>query len=197
MSSLFRFPGAFVWQYKLPNHGELKTRVLPKIIEEAEANSSNPDYKWSLSEPSSLVTNYGPSSSNPFEIFTAEDIRHIALGSAQAMFDSEETGWATFAPTYIIKGFWWNRYTQGSTAPPHAHSAGIAGVYLLEQAERCPLEFMDLNAHSPDHENQTTYHWPEAEEGTVLLFPGSLTHWVRPTVGPRTTVSFNLSRAPD
>ena len=195
--SIYRFPGAYVWQRKLPNHEEIKARVLPKILAAAEANEDNVDFKWSLEDSSTVVTNYVQERTSPWAYFTPEDVQEIALGSAYEFAASNSIPDAEFPDGFVIRTFWWNRYLPGATAPPHVHSGCISGVYLLEQTERCPLEFFDLNMYSPDPEKPSTNYWPEVEEGTVLLFPGTLTHWVRPATAPRTTVSFNLGRRPD
>ena len=186
----FQFPSAYIWHRTLPNHEEIKARVLPKIIEEAERNESNPDYKWSPASSSTVVTNYEWRGSS--SVFTEADIHHITLESVALFAQSGDLRNANFPNAYTIKAFWWNRYRDGSTAPPHAHACGVSGVYFLEQTGECPLEFMDINAHSPDPEAPSTTFSPQVPEGSVLLFPGTLTHWVREVAGPRTTVSFNL-----
>lgn len=192
--SLFRFPGAYVWECTLPNHEDIKARILPKIIEEAEEHVEDEDYKWSPEVSTSVITNFGGGRFDPLRLFTKEDIASIALKPTRELMD--QAGIGTFAKDYDLRAFWWNRYGKGSTAPPHVHAAGISGVYLLEQTERCPLEFQTLNPYTPNPDHPAVNYRPEAEEGTVLLFPGSLLHWVYPTVGPRTTVSFNLGCVP-
>ena len=187
----FQFPSAYIWHRTLPNHEEIKARVLPKIISEAEQNQSESAYKWSDDCPSTVVTSYR-NKDRIFEVFQLEDLQHIALESLGEFIRSGELRNAVFADNYTLKAFWWNRYCEGSIAPPHVHSCGISGVYFLEQTGESPLHFMDVNPHATDSERPSLTFSPQVGEGSVLLFPGTLTHWVAPASGPRTTVSFNL-----
>jgi hypothetical protein len=189
---IYQFPSAYVWSRALPGHEEIKARVLPKIIEEAEQNASNPGYKWSEKEPSQVITTYDRTE-RVYETFTTQDFYDIAMDSLELFLNSGDLKNAFFSPKYVLSSFWWNRYPEGSTAPPHTHSCGVSGVYFLEQKGPCPLHFMDVNVHSPDPETPSVTHSPEVTEGSVLLFPGSLMHWVEPTTGARTTVSFNFA----
>lgn len=191
----FNFPGAYVWARKLPNHAEIKSRALPKIIATAEKNEKNPDFKWRIDTHSSVITNFAPERLNPWEYFTPEDVTEIAFVSAQIFKESNSVPNIKFPDSFTLKAFWWNRYKPGSTAPPHIHSGCISGVYLLEQTGECPLEFFANDIFSPDPEDSGTSFRPKAEEGTILLFPGTLTHWVNPTASARTTISFNLAPA--
>ena len=188
----FQFPGAYVWERKLPNHQEIKSRVLPKIIAAANKNEDNPDFKWKVDTHSSVVTNFALERLIPWEYFTQDDVVEIAIRSAEIFKENNPIPNNKFPDSFKLKAFWWNRYKPGSTAPPHIHSGGISGVYLLEQIGNCPLEFFASNPYSPDPEESGTYFEPKAEEGTILLFPGTLTHWVNPSPFLRTTISFNL-----
>jgi hypothetical protein len=190
--SIYQFPGPYVWKRKFPGHEELKARVLPKILAAAEANAGNLSFRWDNKGDSTILTNYFTESVNPWGYFEKGDIVAIALESAREFEKSSELPGASFPKDYAIKGFWWNRYVEGSLAPPHVHSPGISGVYILEQTGRCPLEFMHVNHYAADSEEPNVYYTPDAEEGDILLFPGTLPHWVRPAQSPRTTVSFNL-----
>jgi len=191
----FQFPGAYVWQRKLPNHDEIKSRVLPKIIAAADKNGENPDFKWKVDTHSSVITNFAQERLNPWEYFTPEDVTEIAFGSADLFKESNAVPNSKFPDSFRCRAFWWNRYNPGSTAPPHIYSGCISGVYLLEQTGECPLEFFAGNPYSPDPDDSGNYFQPKVEEGTILLFPGTLTHWVNPSPFLRTTVSFNLGPA--
>jgi len=191
----FQFPAAYVWQRELPNHSEIKARVLPKIIATADKNEDSPDFKWKIDAHSSVITNFAAERLNPWEYFTYDDVTEIAFRSAELFKKSNAVPNNNFPNSFELKAFWWNRYKPGSTAPPHIHSGCISGIYLLEQTGECPLEFFASNPYSPDPEDSSTYFRPKVEEGFVLLFPGTLTHWVNPSPSLRTTISFNLAPA--
>ena len=109
----FQFPGAYVWERKLPNHEEIKSRVLPKIIAAADKNEDNPDFKWKVNTHSSVVTNFSSERLNPWEYFTYDDVVEITFRSAELFRESNAVPNSKFPDEFKLKAFGSNRYKPG------------------------------------------------------------------------------------
>ncbi len=87
-------------------------------------------------------------------------------------------------PMYV-DNFWIAEYEKGNSARKHGHyPADWAAVYYIEVEENAsPLCFEDrLDVHP--------------EEGMLVMFPGSLEHRVKPTMGRRVCAAMNLFKLP-
>ena len=87
-------------------------------------------------------------------------------------------------PMYV-DNFWIAEYEKGNLARKHGHyPADWAAVYYIEvEEDASPLCFEDrLDVHP--------------EEGMLVMFPGSLEHRVKPTMGRRVCAAMNLYKIP-
>ena len=100
-----------------------------------------------------------------------------------------------------MTGMWGNYLRPGQTHPPHTHSNNIlSGVYYIETEKgSSPIQFFDPRpvAHHmkpvnrPNWQNGSMLQF-DSEEGTGLIFPSWLQHWVPPTQTDRVSVSWNI-----
>ena len=100
-----------------------------------------------------------------------------------------------------MTGMWGNYLRPGQTHPPHTHSNNIlSGVYYIETEKgSSPIQFFDPRpiAHhmkpviKPNWQNASMLQF-DAEEGSGLIFPAWLQHWVPPTQTDRVSVSWNI-----
>jgi len=100
-----------------------------------------------------------------------------------------------------MTGMWGNFLKSGQTHPPHTHSNNVlSGVYYIESKKGAsPIQFFDPRpaAHHmkplnrPNWENAGMVQF-DAEEGSGLIFPSWLQHWVPPTLTDRVSVSWNI-----
>ena len=100
-----------------------------------------------------------------------------------------------------MTGMWGNYLSNGQTHPPHTHSNNVlSGVYYVEsQKGASPIQFFDPRpiAHHlkpvnrPNWENAGMIQF-DAEQGTGIIFPSWLQHWVPPTQTDRVSVSWNI-----
>ena len=100
-----------------------------------------------------------------------------------------------------MTGMWGNYLRPGQTHPPHTHSNNIlSGVYYIETKKgSSPIQFFDPRpvAHHmkpvnrPNWQNGSMLQF-DSEEGTGLIFPSWLQHWVPPTQTDRVSVSWNI-----
>ena len=100
-----------------------------------------------------------------------------------------------------ITGMWANRFYSGSVHAPHTHSNNfLSGVYYLHTSKNSsPIQFFDPRAQAhvlqpkktPNFLNSSMLQY-DAIEGTGLIFPSWLQHWVPTTEDKRISVSWNI-----
>jgi len=100
-----------------------------------------------------------------------------------------------------MTGMWGNYLQPGQTHPPHTHSNNIlSGVYYIETEKGpSPIQFFDPRPVAHHMKPVNTPNWQnaamlqfDAEQGTGLIFPSWLQHWVPPTKTDRISVSWNI-----
>ena len=99
-----------------------------------------------------------------------------------------------------ITNMWANKMQSGESHPPHTHSNNLlSGVYYLKSDKSAPIQFFDprpaasvLQPRSvPNRYNSSMISF-DSVEGTGLIFPSWLQHWVPPTKEQRISVSWNI-----
>ena len=100
-----------------------------------------------------------------------------------------------------ITGMWGNKMKRGENHPPHTHSNNfLSGVYYLKTTkDSSPIQFFDPKQQSTVLQPKGKPNWNtgsmvqfDALEGTGLIFPAWLMHWVPPTQSERTSISWNV-----
>jgi len=100
-----------------------------------------------------------------------------------------------------ITGMWGNRLLKDMTHPPHNHSNNVwSGVYYIKSSKGAsPIQFFDPRAQAHQLRPKNNPNWQnagmlqfDAEEGSGLIFPSWLQHWVPPTKTDRISVSWNI-----
>lgn len=187
-SSLFQFAAPYVFHHKCKNHQQIKEVYLPKIMEVYNQNNQNSQYKWSPTTHSDMKTGFGRNNKNVFDknfcdlvVFPALD----ELFKKLPMYSGANSPLSS-----RIQFIWWNVYENGDYAPIHSHGSGIdliSGVYLLDLKEVNLTTFSFENSIVENEVHCASY----AQEGSVLLFPASLRHFVPSVKKQRVTVSFN------
>ena len=100
-----------------------------------------------------------------------------------------------------MTGMWGNYLRPGQTHPPHTHSNNIlSGVYYIETEKgSSPIQFFDPRpvAHHmkpvnrPNWQNGSMLQF-DSEQGTGLIFPSWLQHWVPETKDERISIAWNV-----
>ena len=100
-----------------------------------------------------------------------------------------------------ITSMWANKLLVGEAHPPHTHSNNfLSGVYYLKAAgETAPIQFFDprpqanvLRPRNKSNWNNSSMIQFDAVNGTGLVFPSWLQHWVPSTHHERISVSWNV-----
>ena len=99
-----------------------------------------------------------------------------------------------------ITNMWANNMQSGEAHAPHTHSNNLlSGVYYLKSDKSAPICFFDPRPSAsvlqprgvPNRYNTSMINF-DSIEGTGLIFPSWLQHWVPPTKEQRISVSWNI-----
>lgn len=91
-----------------------------------------------------------------------------------------------------LSAIWFNIYEEGSFQEVHVHngnSVSFSGIYLMELNEPNTTTFTVNDEISYLNGRIST---ADIEEGSVILFPSTLEHYVNPSKFDRTTIAFNI-----
>jgi len=187
----FYFTEPFVFQYAVPEHLQLKEELKPLLESFYQMHRQEKKYRWT-NDPNvktEMCTNFCQAFAQK-TWYTQQQLQQIVWNSLDKLFERLDSK----TQRCKLTTFWWNVYQKGDSAPIHNHgSFGVSGVYLLHLNEPNKTVFFHnkraLLKNEQDLEYYETTHIPE---GTVMLFPSSLNHYVDPAETTRMTVSFNV-----
>ena len=101
-----------------------------------------------------------------------------------------------------MTNMWINKLDSGQAHPPHTHSNNfLSGVYYLKGSseETAPIQFFDprpaanvLQPRNISNRYNSSMVKFDSAEGSGLIFPSWLQHWVPPTKEQRISVSWNI-----
>jgi hypothetical protein len=195
LNNFYQFPSPFVFHTKVKGHDHIKATTLHKIIEVSDAKKEDVAYKWAEGCSSNMITNY---TCKDYSVFSEELIRNAIVSPLEELSKYLQNNHSDVFATRVmndifnedcdpgIAHIWWNVYEKGDFCPLHDHSGCISGIYVLHQDESDPLHFNHTN------ELGCYSYCSQASEGSVLLFPSSLSHFLYPVKTHRITISFNL-----
>jgi len=99
-----------------------------------------------------------------------------------------------------ITNMWANQMQSGDVHPPHTHSNNfLSGVYYLKSNNTAPIQFFDPRPsasvlqprNTPNQYNSSMVRF-DSIEGSGLIFPSWLQHWVPSPQEQRISVSWNI-----
>lgn len=183
----FTFPDQFVFWRETPpdEHQALKDKILPEILKWEEHFRSNPN---TSSWDSKLSCSIGH---NLEFLFSPDVLKTVVWDPMDAMF-SENKGEIYAVPVNSTASeIWFNITDPGEYQEVHAHPGySFCGIYLLDCKDPNPTSFYRPTAR---REAYSTFTTGFMEEGTAILFPSDLAHYVKPTLNRRVTLAFNVS----
>lgn len=95
-----------------------------------------------------------------------------------------------------VSEIWYNHYECGSNQEVHTHSGRgnlVSGIYMLELNEPNKTVFFSSLAGNGNVLTPSSKQLTEAVEGSLILFPSALPHYVLNCEKARTTVAFNIT----
>jgi len=201
-----QFPCKYLYWQKIEDHENIKNDVLPKIY---NLNNNN-----TFENPFELCRFSSTSFSSKHNNFlTGEQIDKIIWTPIDNMIReiNEIYDFKINTKRSILKEYWFNIYNKGDFQEFHEHmeddiyindkiyNSTFSGIYIIND-ESCKNKicFMDqLNLNVPYNSPKKTYSFQfensDYKEGSVLIFPSSLYHYVKPVENNnRITIAFNV-----
>jgi hypothetical protein len=182
-SYLHTFPAPFIFFYEVPNHEEIKARILEKIQDgESLKRSSN------LESNSNVNTSYWDEDLTRW-LGSSDFLKDIVWEPLDALLETEAVPKTPKVST--LRDIWVNQFEAGSWHGTHIHSTSdFSGIYVVSLEGENPTSFI-----SPGDGSSLFFsvkETKEVKEGTVMLFPSRLLHQVNPAQGPRISIAYNV-----
>jgi hypothetical protein len=177
---LLRSP--FIFYCDVLNHDEIKDIYYPLILDKFRDESYTPD-GWNCKVK---ITEVPFLSEKLFQDSIIWEPLDQMLG---------EVNLNRFPTRSFVSGIWANYYTSGDFQEVHDHvgipgSSVFSGIYILDQKGENKTSFINNNFGILDSQVHTKN--MDIKEGTVIIFPSNLLHYVNPVEDERCTVSFNI-----
>ena len=202
------FKRDFVYYTQVPNHQKIKERLLTTVKEQEQSKESWPE--------SNAETSYFKEKNNQIlrESYILDSIAYEPMDQMLAEL-GEICPESTPAPTgSFVHSIWYTIYHQGQHQEIHNHGPACneirggkeyhvlySGIYILEMPENVRNTTVFTRARPQfgnvvkvDRENINTAQIEDIKEGTVLLFPYYMDHFVQPLeeYESRVTIAFNI-----
>lgn len=196
----FIFPSKFVYWESIENHHEIKKKYLQKIYNDARANETKyrNNRTWKCKVNSSFFDENRITSTLD-EYFYKEVIWKSFDNMLKEMNEKISL---PFPKESNINDIWYNVYQKGEWQEVHDHyehsynhskSGYYSGIYLIELHEDNKTIFYNSDTISSFNTNTSIHYSTEhMKEGTIILFPSELEHYVNPCLNKRVTISFNI-----
>jgi len=184
--SLVKLRTPFIFYCDVPNHEEIKDIYYSLILEVFKKNNDLLPGGW----------NCKVKTTHQYELpFLYEKLFQdsIVWNPLDKMLDTVDLArWPTKS---FIGGIWANFYTDGAFQEVHDHvgspgSSIFSGIYIIDQKGENKTSFINNNFGILDSHVHTRD--MNIKEGTVIIFPSNLLHYVNPVEDERCTVSFNV-----
>lgn len=193
------FPPNFVFSQKVENHQEIKEKYYSRILDDNQKNGEiyKTNNNWYCKVSSSFFAN---DPQRNFLLFDEDFMKDVVWDNFRLFFKEMRkiVDDYNLPQRSDITEIWYNIYQKGEFQDMHSHlgpfhgSCNFSGIYLIHLEEPNKTAFRQEGI-IPGHSAFIYEHFTEdLEEGTVILFPSSLLHLVKPCEKTRTTVSFNI-----
>ena len=182
LKMLYFFESPFIFSQNIEKHNQIKSQLLPKILEKYNKNKNNEEYLWKKNSETKMITSYHDTSIDLYDDFFYENVIFKPVNNLINQINLKVNSKCS------LENIWWNVYQKNDYADVHNHGPEkLSGLYVLNLNEKNTTVFVTKNdlclqTHETDY----------VKEGDVLLFPSSLLHYVRPSKSRRVTISFNI-----
>ena len=181
-----KFRAPFIYYCDVPNHKDIKSTYYNRLKDIVD-NSDNTVVKgWNCDVRTTFNFNIDFLS----ESFFRNSVIWKPLDQMLTEADLQQY------PTHSrVSGIWANFYKGGEFQEVHDHVGQkgdhFSGIYIMDQKGENKTSFIHNNFWILD----TVIHTKNLEdikEGTVIIFPSNLLHYVNPVEDERCTISFNI-----
>jgi hypothetical protein len=209
--SFHHFPSEFVYWDKIENHEDIKKQLLPIILQKSKENANNPYEACNLN--TSLIRDDKRAYEENKFLLSENVVKSVVFHNIQKMINKYTKLYncnINIGPS-IVSGCWWNVYDEGDFQEEHNHVApstsvennvfypSFSAIYILhDENEESSIIFrkdspLPLKKPFEDY-GFSTSNVKDIREGTIIIFPYSLKHLVKPCVkAGRVTIAYNIS----
>lgn len=192
-SKILLFPGPFLYTHKLENHSSIKKKLVD-FIENDIVSTNKKCGKGTIVKTSYYdVMELGENDSF-FKYLSESDLMNdIIWNPMDNCFSQLPFLINAYPKKSSVSGIWYNCFENGGLHEPHTHqNSFISGIYILHLEEKNPTVFFGSGL-SNDSFNYFYHETDYLEEGTVILFPSEMWHFVKAVKKKRITISFNIN----
>jgi hypothetical protein len=185
----------------IPNHKEIKEKYMSKF--EWDADSYGTYYRKKNLWNCNVTSSYFNETHSVPQFLDNNFYNEVVWKPFDNML--EKLGEKINLPTPStskITSLWYNKYIGGEWQEMHNHlppqgdpqPQQYSGIYLLDLNEPNSTIFYENNPVSAFNTDghAVNFKTDDFEEGSVIIFPSELEHYVNPCVNNRMTVSFNI-----
>jgi len=183
---LKEFRSPFIFYCDLSNHKEIKETYYPHIKDIFEESKDTKVETWNCE----VLTTFN------FNVqFFYDDLFQNSVIWQPLDRMLEEVNLCQYPLNSWIHGIWANYYDKGAFQEVHDHvgvnRTHFSGIYIMDQTGENKTSFINNNFGILDQQLHTK-DIDDIKEGSVILFPSNLLHYVNPVDDPRCTISFNI-----
>lgn len=209
----FHFPCDYVYWTHVDDHESIKAKYLPKIRESEKKHKNN-----SQGIIGDVITSYSKDdfiSNKAVEFINKPDIiKSVVWDSIDKLLKDnreDKNMWKIGFKESYIQVSWYTSYGANAYFPLHTHDDGVpiisdgrvyypsfSMIYIInDENEKNSTMFKTFENHkSLSHRKEITFDTsriPDIKEGSVLIFPAHLSHYVIQAIKPgRVTLAYNL-----
>ena len=185
--SLVKLRAPFIFYCDLPNHTEIKEIYYPELLNIFDQDR---DDLYKKSWNCKVLTTHS------FEIEILREklfLDSVVWKPLDQMLTEVDLN--VYPTNSRIQGIWANFYEKDFFQEVHDHvgvnGCHFSGIYIIDQNGDNKTSFIHNNFGILDNQIHTK-NMDDIKEGTVLIFPSNLLHYVNPTDSKRCTISFNI-----
>lgn len=201
---IYYFNSPFLYFEKCENHQDIKKEILPLIEKDYKENKTlyRKNTEWNCKSTSSFHQKYDENNINEIllrnellfnSIFKSYNLMLDELLSNQSISENEYEDWKDC----YIKDNWYNYYEVGEDQEIHHHYPNTFSViYLLDMeginntvwnngSSNFPCDSMEVF-------DEITSESCNIGEGSIIIFPSLIPHYVPPVKSKKISLSFNI-----
>jgi len=177
----------FLFTTQIESHEYIKATLMPHVLSFYHEHKDDENYYWGKIN---VVNNHHHQS---VSLFTNQILTDLIWNPLDLMIKEMNGCYPVPAQSHLA-GIWWNIYPAGSYAQVHDHRGyDLSGVYFMHMNEPNSLVFQPESQDSFfPFTSDTLYTDKITKEGTLVLFPAGMKHYVTPVSEMRISISFNL-----
>jgi len=184
--SLVNLRAPFIFYCDLINHQDIKDKYYERILRLFEENKHSNVGGWNCKVKTTF---------NSVVDFLWDDYfqNSVIWNPLDQML--EKVDLYQYPVRSFVREIWTNLYKYGEFQEVHDHVGNarniFSGIYIIDQKGDNKTSFIHNNYGILDNQVHTK-DMDDIKEGTVIIFPSNLLHYVNPVEDDRCTISFNI-----